>query len=77
VTLPKARNKDGIKSKIVYTGPLAAPIEKGAHIADLKIFMEGAEKTIPLIASDSVEKLGFFGRIIPNLKALFTDHGSK
>ena len=77
VTLPKARNKDGIKSKIVYTGPLAAPIEKGAHIADLKIVMEGAEKTIPLIASYTVEKLGFFGRIIPNLKALFSGHGSK
>jgi len=70
VTLPKARTGK-LKSKLVYEGPIAAPIESGKQVAQAVIDLgDGNSMTVPLITAESVEKKGFFGRIIPNLKQL-------
>ncbi len=61
ITLP-SNTKSGIRFVLKYTGPLQAPVAKGAHVADLVITMpEASEQVIPLMASESVEKLSGFG----------------
>jgi len=55
--------------EIVYEGPLEAPIAAGDEIGQLVIRMEGKETpvTAPLIATESVSRLGFLGRAIEGL----------
>ncbi len=44
-----------LSGKIVYTGPLAAPVEKGATVAELKILHDGAEiLSLPLETAEAV-----------------------
>ena len=63
VTMP-ANTPAGIKFTVKYTGPLEAPIKKGAHVADLTIAVPNqAEQTVALVAAEDVEKLSGFGRI--------------
>lgn len=58
----KARRK--MKVKLVYDGPIAAPIEKGARIATLTITTPDAEPfEVPLVAGAEVGKLGPLSRI--------------
>ena len=58
--------------KIRYQGPLAAPIKKGAHVADLLVFTgDSSEPQVtPLVAGEDVGKAGFFTRIWLGLKSL-------
>jgi D-alanyl-D-alanine carboxypeptidase (penicillin-binding protein 5/6) len=63
VTLPNSA-AGGISMTLKYTGPVPAPIAKGAHIADLVITIPDQEPTIiPLKAANDVAKLGGFARI--------------
>jgi serine-type D-Ala-D-Ala carboxypeptidase (penicillin-binding protein 5/6) len=65
VTLPISV-KDNIDFTVKYNGPIPAPIEAGAHIADLIITPQGGEsQTVPLVAGSAVEKRSAFGRILP------------
>ena len=58
--------------KIVYTGPIKAPIKAGAHIADLVVSSPGLpEQTLPLAAAADVGEAGFFGRAWAGLTGLF------
>ncbi len=62
-----ARNK--YEAKVVYKKPLKAPVVKGEKIGEVIISYEG--KTVssyPLVAKDSVAKMGAFSRFIENLK---------
>ena len=44
-----------LSGKIVYTGPLAAPVEKGAKVAELKILHDGSEiLSLPLETAEAV-----------------------
>ena len=53
-----------MKVKLVYDGPIAAPIEKGARIATLTIATPDAEPyEVPLVAGAAVGKLGPLRRI--------------
>lgn len=62
-TVPKTK-KDGIKAVASYSGPLIAPVTKGAEVGKLTItFADGTTKDVPLVASADVAKLGFFGRV--------------
>lgn len=63
VTLPrKARRK--LKAKIVYTGPIPAPIKQGTAVAKLVISAPGVvTREYPLVAAKDVERLGPFGRL--------------
>lgn len=63
VTLPrKSRRK--LKVKVVYTGPVPAPIAKGTPVAKLVISGPGVEKReVPLVAGQDVPRLGPIGRL--------------
>jgi serine-type D-Ala-D-Ala carboxypeptidase (penicillin-binding protein 5/6) len=57
--------------KVVYDGPIKAPIKAGQHIADLVITTpETGAQIMPLVAETSVGEAGFFGRIWAALKGL-------
>lgn len=57
------------KAEIVFNGPIKAPIEAGQQLATLEITIEGKDEPVraPLMASESVAKLGFLGRAIEGL----------
>ena len=58
----KARRK--MQVKLVYDGPITAPIEKGAHIATLTVTAPGVETLeLPLVAGADVGRLGPLRRI--------------
>lgn len=64
---------DAPPMKVVYDGPIKAPIKAGQHIADLVVSPPGQEaQTLPLVAESDVGEAGFFGRIWASIKALFS-----
>jgi serine-type D-Ala-D-Ala carboxypeptidase (penicillin-binding protein 5/6) len=71
VTIPAGLGQD-VRAKIVYQGPLRAPIEEGQHVADLVVETPGLPaQTMPLVAERAVGEAGFFGRMWAGLKSLF------
>ena len=70
LTLPRrARRK--AKVKVVYTGPIPAPIAKGAVIATLTITAPDVPTVrIPLRAGKGVDRLGLMGRLAASLRYL-------
>ena len=61
-----------IRARIVYQGPVKAPIQQGQHIADLHVQVEGLPAQVtPLVAEEAVGEAGFFGRIWAGLTGLF------
>lgn len=71
VTLP-AGAAANIRVKVVYDGPIKAPIAKGQHVADLVVQTpDTPPQTMPLVAAEDVAKAGFFGRIWNGLTSLF------
>lgn len=73
VTLPAGTSKNNIRVKIVYNGPVKAPIKAGQHIADLVVTTgDTTPQTMPLVAEKAVGEAGFFGRIWAGLASLFS-----
>lgn len=71
VTIPAGASPE-MTAKVVYNGPVKAPIAAGQHIADLVVTMPNmAPQTMPLVAETAVEEAGFFGRAWAGLMALF------
>jgi serine-type D-Ala-D-Ala carboxypeptidase (penicillin-binding protein 5/6) len=71
VTLP-AGAAANIRVRVVYDGPIKAPIAKGQHVADLVVSTpDTPPQTMPLVASEAVGEAGFFGRIWNGLTSLF------
>ncbi len=71
VTIPAGASPE-MTAKVVYNGPVKAPIAAGQHIADLVVTMPNmAPQTMPLVAESAVEEAGFFGRAWAGLMALF------
>lgn len=63
ITLPRKSRKK-MKVSVSFSGPIPAPISKGAEIAKLTITAPGREAMeIPLIAGSDVEQLGLIGRL--------------
>jgi D-alanyl-D-alanine carboxypeptidase (penicillin-binding protein 5/6) len=60
-----------MRARIVYQGPIKAPIRQGQHIADLVVTAGGVEQRMPLVAQEAVGEAGFFGRILAGLSHLF------
>ncbi|MGA0394198.1 MAG: D-alanyl-D-alanine carboxypeptidase family protein, partial [Rhodospirillales bacterium] len=63
LTIPK-KSRRGMKVSVSYMGPVTSPIKKGDPLAKLMIAIPNEkpiEKT--LVAGNSVEKLGLFGRL--------------
>lgn len=70
VSLPAGLASERIV-KIVYRGPVRAPIAKGQHIADLVIETpDMPAQRLPLVAESAVGERGFFGRVWARLKYL-------
>jgi serine-type D-Ala-D-Ala carboxypeptidase (penicillin-binding protein 5/6) len=70
VTYPAGLGQD-VRARIVYQGPVKAPIAQGQHIADLVVTAGGVEQTMPLVAENAVGEAGFFGRILAGFGRLF------
>jgi D-alanyl-D-alanine carboxypeptidase (penicillin-binding protein 5/6) len=61
-----------IKGKIVYSGPIHAPIAEGQEIARLVVDAgDGAPQSLPLVAGEAVSEAGFFGRLWTGFLSLF------
>lgn len=71
VTLPGGAASN-MQVKVVYQGPVKAPIKKGQHIADLVVTTPDTPPQImPLVAAADVAEAGFFGRAWSGLLSLF------
>ena len=71
VTVPAGLASGATGMKIRYQGPVAAPIRKGDHIADLVVSTgDTPPQVVPLVAGEDVGEAGFFGRIWIGLKQL-------
>jgi D-alanyl-D-alanine carboxypeptidase (penicillin-binding protein 5/6) len=71
VTVPAGLASGATRMKIRYQGPVAAPITKGQHVADLVITTSDTPpQVVPLVAGEAVGKAGFFGRIWLGFKQL-------
>lgn len=70
VTYPSGLGQN-IRARIVYQGPVKAPIAQGQHIADLVVQAgDMPPQVTPLVAEAAVAEAGFFGRIWAGLKSL-------
>lgn len=71
VTLPAGAVPE-MQLRVVYNGPVKAPIKAGQHIADLVVTSPGMPaQTLPLVAESAVGEAGFFGRAWAGLMGLF------
>ncbi len=71
VTLPAGAVPE-MSAKVVYDGPVKAPIKAGQHIADLVVTSpDMPEQRLPLVAESDVGEAGFFGRAWAGLTSLF------
>ena len=63
ISLPRASRR-GLKVKVVYEGPVPAPIEKGVQVAKLVIAAPQFETVeVPLAAGADIRRLGALGRL--------------
>ncbi len=70
VTMP-AGSMTGMKVKVVYNGPVKAPIAAGQHIADLVVETPSTPpQVMPLVAETAVGEAGFFRRAWAGLLSL-------
>ena len=70
LAVPKGTQPE-VVTRIVYTGPLRAPIAKGATVAGLEVQVAGQPvHYLPLIAAEAVDKAGPFDRIVNGLLGL-------
>ncbi|GMN01452.1 D-alanyl-D-alanine carboxypeptidase family protein [Erythrobacter sp. MTPC3] len=71
VSVPKGSDAE-ITARIVYDGPLRAPISAGEEVAMLEVEVPGMnDARIPLFASHDVETAGFFARIFNGITGWF------
>jgi D-alanyl-D-alanine carboxypeptidase (penicillin-binding protein 5/6) len=60
-----------VGARVVYRGPLRAPIARGAQVAGLEVTIEGQPvHYLPLVADESVNKAGPIDRIVNGLLGL-------
>jgi serine-type D-Ala-D-Ala carboxypeptidase (penicillin-binding protein 5/6) len=63
--------KPKLTLRVRYKGPVKAPFQKGAQIAQLIVkFPNGAQQVMPLVAVDAVQTAGFWGRAWNGAKSL-------
>jgi len=72
-TVPIAAANGEIKARIVYRGPIMAPIEQGQEIAQLVVDAgDGTTQTLPLVAKEAVSEGGFFARLWNGFLSFFS-----
>ena len=69
-TIPKAKKKY-LKAKIIYEGPIAAPINKNDIIAKLNIFFKDKNiGTYDLLAAENIKRQNIISRLISSINYL-------
>lgn len=72
VTVPRGTGAGRPAARIVYTGPLRAPLRKGEVVARLELASaDGARWSVPLAATRDVAVAGPFDRVVNALLGLF------
>ena len=83
-SVPLVANEDIIKTlkknrynqmsmKVVYNKPIKAPVKMGQQLGVLKLeFPEGKVEEIPLVAGQTINKVGLTSKIMYNLKYLLS-----
>lgn len=60
----RRKNRDGLRVNLRYTEPVKAPITQGMELGSIYITAPDMDPvTLPLIAAESVDQLGAFGRL--------------
>ena len=71
LTLPRAIVSD-FEAKIVYEGPIPAPIALGEQVGELHVKAAGLpEQVVPLVAAQEVDEAGFFSKAWSGILGLF------
>ncbi|MFD1912417.1 D-alanyl-D-alanine carboxypeptidase family protein [Halodurantibacterium flavum] len=72
VLVPAMVQQEGLEARVVYHGPVQAPIAAGQKVADLVVsHPEMNELRIPLVAETAVERGGFVARLRTAATVLF------
>ncbi|MCW2361671.1 MULTISPECIES: D-alanyl-D-alanine carboxypeptidase family protein [Sphingobium] len=72
-TVPIAAANGEIKARVVYRGPIKAPIAQGQEIAQLVVDAgDGTTQTLPLVAKEAVAEGGFFARLWNGFLSFFS-----
>lgn len=72
VTLPSVVSSGNMRVKVVYNGPIKAPIRQGQHVADLIVQTgDTPPQSMPLIAAEAVGEAGFFDRLWAGVASIF------
>jgi D-alanyl-D-alanine carboxypeptidase (penicillin-binding protein 5/6) len=71
--LPSAAVTGGVEPRIVYEGPLQAPVREGDQVASLEIWIGGTfSQSVPLYAAETVEQGSIYRRAADAVGALVT-----
>jgi D-alanyl-D-alanine carboxypeptidase (penicillin-binding protein 5/6) len=71
IAVPRGRAGD-IKPIAVRNDPLVAPLEKGQTVGTLQLTLDNKILRVePLVVQESVERAGFFGRMVDTVKRWF------
>ncbi len=63
--------QDGIATRVVYTGPVEAPIAAGARLGELVVSVPGLpDLRVPLVAETAVASAGILGRMMTAARVL-------
>jgi D-alanyl-D-alanine carboxypeptidase (penicillin-binding protein 5/6) len=72
-TVPAAGANGEIKARVVYRGPIKAPIAQGQEIAQLIVDAgDGTTQSLPLVAKEEVSEGGFLARLWNGFLSLFS-----
>lgn len=64
-------NRDQLKARVVYTGPLIAPVEEGTQVGKLKVWIgDTLSQETPLYTADAVDKGTIYQRATSALEEL-------
>lgn len=68
LTVPKF-GKDKVTIETIYNEPVKAPVKQGDKLGEMVVSVPDMGKfTVDLVAAEDLDKAGFFGRIIHNIK---------
>jgi len=68
---------DDVKVEIFYKEPLKAPIEKGAEIGTVRVYVpKGEQLEVPLVAAERIDEASLFVRTIAKARLLTTGVGN-
>jgi D-alanyl-D-alanine carboxypeptidase (penicillin-binding protein 5/6) len=69
----KKNLRNQVKMTAVYDKPVKAPIQMGQQLGVLKIEVpEKPVKEVPLVAGQTINKVGLWGKIVANVKYLLS-----